>query len=378
MRKKRVALIFGGKSGEHEVSLSSAQSIFKALDKSKYEILLIGIDPSGRWLLPNPDLFLVHPNPRDISLADFPQSVALVPYKSEGSLTMVGSTSNPSFAENLNRNTIDVIFPVLHGTFGEDGTIQGLLEMAQIPFVGSGVLGSALGMDKEISRKLFRAEGIPVVPTLTFSKYEFQKNKKAAIDATLRTLGLPFFVKPANAGSSVGVSKVKTESEALEKFDLAFQFDVKVLAEKAIPARELEVSVLGNHDPKVSVVGEVIPQHEFYSYEAKYIDAQGALFKIPADYLKSDDVKKIQGYAVRAFKCLECAGMSRVDFFQDKNTGEIFLNEINTIPGFTSISQYPKLWEASGLKYPDLLDQLIQLAEERFHERSQIKSSYQD
>ncbi len=369
-QKLKVAILFGGESGEHEVSIVSATSVFKALDKNKYDVSLIGIDKSGRWLLPqDTQLLAKSPNPRLIQLNKELQSVALTPYSSQTPvISLVGEQKNQTF---------DVLIPILHGTNGEDGTIQGLLELTKIPYVGSGVLGSCVGMDKDVSRRLLAQAGIPVVPTLTLRRHEFQKNPEATIEQCIQKLGLPFFVKPANSGSSVGVHKIKTKAEAKEKFLDAFSFDTKVLAEQAVAARELECAVLGNHDPKASIIGEIIPNHEFYSYEAKYMDENGADLKIPAIGMTPELTQKLQTLAIQTFRCLELRGMARVDFFLDKNTGAIYLNEVNTIPGFTSISMYPKLWEASGLPYPKLLDQLIQLAIENKKEKLSLKTDYQ-
>ncbi len=368
--KLKVAILFGGQSGEHEVSIVSAASVYKALDKSKYEVSLIGIDKSGRWLVPEDmQLLAQSQNPRLIQLNQEKQSVALTPYPSTAPIiSILGAAHTKS---------IDVIIPILHGTNGEDGTIQGLLELTQIPYVGSGVVGSSVGMDKDVSRRLFEQAGIPVVPTLTLRKHLFDKNTDHWIDQCIQTLGLPFFVKPANSGSSVGVHKVKNKNEALEKLKDAFSFDTKVLAEKAIAARELECAVLGNHEPRASIIGEIIPNHEFYSYEAKYMDENGADLKIPAENLNPELYKKLQVMAVKAFQCLELRGMARVDFFLDKNDQKIYLNEVNTIPGFTSISMYPKLWAASGVAYPKLLDELIQLAIDFKKERRSLRTDYQ-
>jgi D-alanine-D-alanine ligase len=271
---------------------------------------------------------------------------------------------------------VDVILPILHGTFGEDGTVQGLLELAMIPYVGSGVLGSALGMDKEVSRKLFHLAGIQTVPTLTMRKHDYAKDRKAQEARILKEFKLPIFVKPANAGSSVGVHKVKTPDQLAGALDDAFQFDTKVLIEKGVDARELECSVLGNDEPRTSVVGEIIPHHEFYSYEAKYLDENGSSFNIPAKDLPAGMSEKIREWAALAFQTLQCRGMARVDFFLDRKTGELYLNEINTIPGFTKISMYPKMWEATGLGYAALLDELIRLALENFNQRKNLKTTY--
>ncbi len=371
--KKKIALLFGGKSGEHEVSIVSATSIYKALDKSKYDVTLIGIDKNGRWLVPEDSQLLAHSqNPRLLSLNQQKGTVSFVPFENSKQLVSMEKTElRPADAQKF-----DVMFPVLHGTFGEDGTIQGLLELSNMAYVGSGVLGSAVGMDKDVAKRLLQAAGIAVVPAVVLKKFEFSKKSESLLNDLEKQFGYPYFVKPANMGSSVGVAKVKSRSEALEKLQSAFQYDVKVLVEKAINARELEVAVLGNHQPEASCVGEIIPQHEFYSYEAKYIDENGALLKIPAEGLSPEQTKKIQQMSILAFQTLECLGLARVDFFLDKDTQEIFLNEINTLPGFTSISMYPKLWEASGLPYAKLLDKLIELAIERHEEKKALVTSF--
>jgi len=370
MGKLKVAILFGGKSGEHEVSIVSATSVYKALDKSKYDVTLVGIDKDGRWLMPQDTQLLANTkNPRLIKLSQEQNTVALLPFKSASPLVAVTSSKAQS-------SSFDVVIPLLHGTYGEDGTIQGLLELAQMAYVGSGVVGSSVGMDKDISRRLLAQAGIPVVPTLTIRKNDFLKSPKNFLQHAEKTLGLPFFVKPANSGSSVGVHKVKSLDEAMAKFEDAFAFDTKVLAEKAVSARELECAVLGNHDPKASIIGEIIPRHEFYTYEAKYIDENGADLKIPAENVSPDIIAKMQKLSIEAFKTLELRGLARVDFFLDKKTNELFLNEVNTIPGFTSISMYPKLWEASGVPYSQLLDELIRLAMEVRTERNELKTTY--
>lgn len=382
-QKVKVALIFGGRSGEHEVSIASAQSVYRALDKSKYDVTLIGIDKVGRWVAPEQASLLVESqNPRLILLNEMRESVTLVPYESKNQLIPLALRSDSKNSEGLRsfessmEQNFDVILPILHGSYGEDGTIQGLLELANIPYVGSGVLGSALGMDKDLSRKLFAAAGIPVVKTRVLKRHDFVKSPEKWIEKMAEEFSFPHFVKPVNAGSSLGVHKVKSLEEALAHYKDAFQYDVKVLVEQAVQARELEVSVLGNDEPKASVVGEIIPRHEFYSYEAKYIDQEGAELVIPATDLSEAESLELRNYAVLAFKAIECRGLARVDFFMDRQTRKIFLNEINTIPGFTSISMYPKLWEASGLKYPQLLEELISLAIESNREKNSLKTSY--
>lgn len=374
LKKTKVGILFGGRSAEHEVSIVSAQSIAKALDPEKYEAILIGINKEGQWLLPgesNSLLKLSGNDVRQVKIAEDARSVTLLPYQASDCMIDVASGSHKS-----SNPKIDVIFPVLHGTYGEDGTMQGLLELANIPYVGSGVLGSAIGMDKEIAKVLFAAAGIPVVPFISLRKHQFEKSPEESIAKAIRQFGFPFFIKPANMGSSVGVHKIKSETECLAKFKNAFLYDTKILIEKAIDARELECSVLGNDHPQASVVGELSATHEFYSYEAKYVDPSGAEYSIPAKGLSPQQSEKIREFAVRAFTAIECRGMARVDFFLDRKTGEIYLNEINTIPGFTQISMYPKMWEASGVPYKELLSRLVQLAVERHREKSQLKTSY--
>jgi len=338
MKKIKVGIIFGGKSSEHEVSLMSTKSIVKAINKDKYEIILIGIDKNGSWSYYNIKNYLLNENnPKTIKLGR--------PLKA---LQMDFSKLNV-------QKPFDVAFPVLHGLNGEDGTVQGFLKLFEIPFIGADVLGSAIGMDKDVSKKLLRDANIPIANFLTFRKSEqisFPKIKKE--------LGFPFFIKPANAGSSVGVSKIKDQKLFKEAIYSAFMHDSKILAEEYIKGREIECSVLGNENPIASLPGEVVPLHEFYSYEAKYIDENGAKLICPAE-LSKKTIKDVQELAIKTYKTLELKGMARVDFFLKAN-GKLFVNEVNTIPGFTKISMYPKLWEISGLSYPKLLDRLIKLA----------------
>ncbi|WP_025026928.1 D-alanine--D-alanine ligase [Caldalkalibacillus mannanilyticus] len=363
-RKIKVGIIFGGKSAEHEVSLQSAKNIIDAIDREKFEVLLIGIDKSGKWHLNESSTFLLHEeNPKLIQLNHSNQSVALIPGEETNQLL-----SSNNF-ESLGQ--IDVVFPVLHGPLGEDGTIQGLLRMANIPFVGASVLGSAVNMDKDVAKRLLRDSGIHIANFMTL--YRHTKDQFTFHDVKEK-LGVPFFVKPANLGSSVGISKVKHEQEFAEAINQAFLYDHKVVIEECITGREIECSVLGNEDPIASVPGEILPQQEFYSYEAKYIDEKGALLQIPAD-LPPEIAKEIQQIATRAYQVLCCEGMGRVDFFLTEE-GEIILNEINTIPGFTRISMYPKLWEASGISYSDLITKLIQLSLDRHRRDQQLKDSY--
>lgn len=373
MQKKiRVGLIFGGRSGEHEVSIASALSVFNALDKSRYEVSLIAIDKDGRWLLPDPKPLLAQAsNPLEIKLNRDSAAVGLLPFPSQ-KRQMVPLNSSEQTTPGF-----DVVLPILHGTFGEDGTIQGLLELAQIPYAGSGVLGSAVGMDKDVSRRLLREAGIKTVPTMAVRKLNYFSNPSQIEAKITSNFKFPFFVKPANAGSSVGVHKVKTQADLAPALKDAFEFDTKVLVEMAVAARELECAVLGNEEPKASIVGEIVPTHEFYSYQAKYLDENGAALKIPAEGLSAEVIEEVRTQAIKAFQTLECRGMARVDFFLDRETGELYLNEINTIPGFTKISMYPKLWEATGLPYSKLLDELIRLAIENADARKALKTSYE-
>lgn len=373
--KKRVAILFGGKSGEHEVSIVSALSIHQALDKAKYDVTLVGIDKTGRWLLPDQTKLLAQAkNPRLIHLNEVHETVSLLPFESKQQFVPVPSASGGGQAPSPGR--YDVILPILHGTHGEDGTIQGLLELANIPYVGSGVLGSSLGMDKDMTKRVLRDAGIPIVPFIAVKRSEFEREPEKWVAQAEATFGYPYFVKPSNAGSSLGVHKVKSRKDAVALWRDTFKYDIKALAEQGIDAREIECSVLGNHDPQASTLGEIRPKAEFYSYEAKYIDPDGAELMIPCAPLPPGAEAEIQRYAVAAFKVLECAGLARVDFFVDRGSGRIYLNEINTIPGFTQISMYPKLWEASGLPYAKLLDRLIELALERHEEKSGIKTTY--
>ena len=365
--KTKIGILYGGRSGEHNVSLCSAASVVSALDRNKYDVTAIGIDRDGRWY--------VQDKSQIIPDKDFGKILAM---KKRGKwLVNHFEQKNKLHLYNIeNRGeevVIDIVFPVLHGTFGEDGTLQGLLELAMVPYVGADVTGSAIGMDKDVAKRLLHEAGIPVVPSVTLNKQQWQNNSGHIMQAALDKLGLPVFVKPVCTGSSVGVKKVKEKGELSAAVDFAFQFDTRIMIEKGIECREIECAVLGNENPVASILGEVIPSHEFYSYEAKYIDPQGAALKIPAEIEPSlaDSIRKA---AVRGYVALGCSSMARVDFFLDKKTNEFYLNEINTLPCFTSISKYPKLWEASGIKYSDLLDKLIQLAVDRHKKKLEIKT----
>lgn len=349
--KLTIAILFGGRSAEHDVSIMSARNIVSALDAEKYETVLIYIRPDGRWFR---CLFqsLLREN---AGVLQKELSEEIAPLLGSGGTFIFSANGRICF-------DVDVIFPVLHGPFGEDGTVQGLLELVGVPYVGSGVLGSAAGMDKDIMKRLLKEAGLPIGDFLTFQKGDASRISFRDIK---KTLELPVFVKPANLGSSIGVSKVETEEEFQRAIRNAFQYDTKILIEASLQGREIECAVLGSHNPYASGVGEIIPTHGFYSYEAKYIDADGSKLIIPAN-LPQEAVDEIRRLAVKTFQALECHGLGRVDFFlTDKG---IFVNEINTIPGFTSVSMYPKLWEASGVSYARLIDTLIELALERFCE----------
>jgi D-alanine-D-alanine ligase len=370
-RKLRVAVLYGGRSGEHEVSLRSAASVIQQLDRERFEIIPVAIDKEGRWHLNDIKLLQADASVLPVYYKDAP-FVMLPPNPSigggENSLVAVDSKASGSLGAV---SKFDVIFPVMHGPLCEDGAIQGLLELADVAYVGCGVLASAVGMDKEIAKRLIQGVGLPIVPYVAL-KHVVWKRDPAKFEAQIaKELGFPCFVKPANMGSSVGVHKVKEPSALRAALEDSFKYDTKVLVEKAINAREVEVSVLENSeaglDPLVSVPGEIAPTHEFYSYESKYIDENGANLMIPAK-LTPEQTRMAQEIGRRAFMALECEGMARVDMFVDKVTGEFYFNEVNTLPGFTSISMYPKMWEASGVPYKELLSRLVDLAMAR-HER---------
>jgi D-alanine-D-alanine ligase len=366
----RVGVLFGGRSGEHEVSLASAESILRYIDQSKYEIVPIGITREGRWLASGDPLAALKSGqplePLAAGESDAVMPAALLPDPVHGGLVTWTEGSDSSQLRDL--ASVDVVFPVLHGTYGEDGTIQGLLEIAGLPYVGAGVLGSSLGMDKGKMKWQFRARDLPVADFLEIRRSSFERDPEAVLDEIEGSLGLPAFVKPARLGSSVGVGKARTRTELRAALEMAAEFDDRLIAEQSINARELECSVLGNEEPQASVVGEIIPAHEFYDYEAKYLD-EGSKLIIPAEIDESFS-NEIRSMAVRAFEAVDCAGMARVDFFLERDTNRVLVNEINTIPGFTNISMYPKLWEASGVSYGDLIDRLIQLAIERHKDRA--------
>ncbi len=363
MKKLRVGVLFGGRSAEHEVSLQSARNVIAAIDPKKFEVVPILITKEGRWLLG----MLPPGSAARLSLAGVPKGgLEVIPTASpnvQGSLIPVACGQAAPPLEPL-----DVVFPVLHGTFGEDGAVQGLLELAGIPYVGAGVLGSAVGMDKDVMKRLFRERGLPIVPYLAVRRVDFQLNPRRVLAAAEKKFRYPVFVKPANLGSSVGVSKARNRKELEQALHAAADYDAKLLVEKAILGREIECSVLGNDDPIASFPGEVIAGGEFYDYAAKYLEDTAQLI-VPAP-LRPMQMKRVQQLAIAAFQAVECSGMARVDFFLEKRTGRILLNEINTIPGFTQISMYPRMWEASGLPYSQLVDRLIELAIKRHRERA--------
>lgn len=363
MSRKNIVVLFGGQSSEHEVSRVSAQSVLENLNHEKYEIAMIGITKSGKWLRYDGDLQHIGSGQWEKDAAGKAQYSPWFPVKDVPTLK--------AFLQDLaGMKSIDVIFPVLHGTNGEDGTIQGLFEMAEIPYVGCNVLASAAGMDKAVSKALFQHAGIPQGKYIVIRRPEITQNFEAIEKRVGIELGYPCFVKPANAGSSVGISKVKNPGQLAEALTLAGRYDRKILIEEFIDGREVECAVLGYDSPIVSTVGEIIPCNEFYDYQAKYLDGDSKII-IPAE-LDEATVQTIQRHAVAAFQALDCSGLSRVDFFVEKHTGMVYINEINTMPGFTSISMYPKLWEASGLPYDKLLDRLIELAIERFNENRKV------
>jgi D-alanine-D-alanine ligase len=371
MKKKvRVGIVFGGRSGEHEVSLMSAQGVMGAIDKSKYEVVPIGITKEGQWLASgdpmkalssgvtaesNPAALLAEPSQRGL--------MCLAEQEAERALTAIPVSQ------------IDVVFPILHGPYGEDGTVQGLLELADIPCVGAGVAASAVGMDKALFKDIVRAQGLPIVPYLVIKRQTWEQEPEKVVARIEAEIGYDCFVKPANLGSSVGISKAHNRSELCAGLDGAARYDRKLIVEVAVDAREIEVSVLGNDEPIASVPGEIVPCNEFYDYAAKYLDGESELL-IPAP-IPSETTNLVRELAIHAYLAIDCAGMARVDFLLDRTTGEVYLNELNTIPGFTPISMYPKLWEATGISYTELIDRLIQLALERHADKSRSATSYQ-
>ncbi|HEY6351586.1 MAG TPA: D-alanine--D-alanine ligase [Candidatus Angelobacter sp.] len=392
MKKLRVGVLFGGRSGEHEVSLLSAASVLKAINQDKYEVVPIGITKAGQWVssahaekllrgesVPEETgrhLRAGHPEATTSAMLAKGDTVIVPPVPESGSLVLFESKARAA-DHGIN---VDLIFPVLHGTFGEDGTIQGLLELADIPYVGAGVLGSAAGMDKDVMKRLFVAAGLPIVKHVTILRRQWEENRGKVERAIEGKLKYPLFVKPANLGSSVGISKAHNRKELGPALEIAAGYDRKIVIEQGVggskaKARELECSVLGNDQPQASIAGEIVPSAEFYDYNAKYLD-EGSQLNIPAKLTKKQ-MKAVQEIAVRAFQAVDCSGLARVDFLMDPKNGKIFVNEINTMPGFTSISMYPKLWAASGVEYPELIDRLLQLALERHAEKRKNRYSKQ-
>jgi D-alanine-D-alanine ligase len=396
VKKLRVGVIYGGRSGEHDVSLASAAAVFKNLDPARYDTVPIRIDRDGHWSLPEhpPTLvsagavlqagrktvqdeiareahLIAHPSGDTIMAIDRrPSTGSGRPELVEGRSARESTALQPT----ISNVGLDVIFPVLHGPYGEDGTVQGLLELAGVPYVGAGVLASSVGMDKAVMKLVFAARGLPICDYEVVLKRDWQRDERGVMNAVVSRLGFPVFVKPANLGSSVGISKAKHAIEFTAAMNLAAQFDRKIVIEAAVPkAREIECAVLGNDDPEASVAGEIVPSREFYDFEAKYVE-EGSKTLIPAPLSESQaaDVRRL---ALDAFKAIDGAGMARVDFLLASDSGILYVNEVNTIPGFTTISMYSKLWEASGLSYPALLDRLIELALERHAEKQQLKTS---
>lgn len=372
-KKIRVGLIFGGKSGEHEVSLASAQSVARAIDTDKYEVVLIGVAKDGRWIAGGNALRLL--------AAASPTHLLSAGLETNGASGATESTNTKELVPGANGtasplSSIDVAFPLVHGPFGEDGTIQGLLELADIPYVGAGVAASAVGMDKALMKSIFRANDLSQVDWMVILRRDWEAKPEETIRSIESAFGYPCFIKPANLGSSVGVTKAHNWDELAQALATAAQFDRKLIAERAVDAREIECSVLGNDEPIAAIPGEVVPKREFYDYTAKYADNAGTELKVPAD-LTPELTRSIQEIAVRAFKAIDGSGLARVDFFLERGTDRILLNEINTIPGFTSVSMYPRMWAKTGLTYPALIDRLIQLALERYAERKKSKTTYE-
>lgn len=364
----KVGVLYGGRSGEHDVSRCSAASVIRYLDKSKFQVTAIGIDHDGRWYVQDTPEFIDDKDFGSVLKLNRTGNWFVNHYERDGKLYLYETGSGREIS-------VDVVFPVVHGTFCEDGTLQGLLELAMVPYVGADVVGSSIGMDKDVAKRLLRDSGIPVVGWIMILKYYWDKERKYFLDEIENKIGFPCFIKPCNAGSSVGISKAKNYNSLEKAIDDAFQWDNKILIEMGINAREIEFSVIGNENPESSIPGEIRPKHEFYSYEAKYIDSDGAEFVVPAD-LDQDLTEKMKKTAVEGYTALCCTGMARVDFFLDRDSEKYYLNEINTLPGFTNISMYPKLWGKSGVEYPNLLEKLILLAFERKKNKERLRTVF--
>lgn len=386
MTRLRVGVLYGGRSGEHEVSLASAASVLANLDRARYEPVPIRIDRDGRWVIADRPpasasaaAAIAHARQEGARPSRAAREVHLVARPGQDTLIVIepdplAGASTDAARALVTGLGLDVVFPVLHGPYGEDGTVQGLLELANVAYVGAGVLASALAMDKAVARVVFAAHGLPVVDAVVLARQAWVEDRDAHLQEVLDRFALPLFVKPANLGSSVGISKARTRDEVAAAIDLAAEFDRKILVEAAVPAaREIECAVLGNEAPEASVPGEIVPSREFYDYEAKYLD-EGSTLLIPA-LLTPAETERVQRLSIAAFQAVDCAGMARADFLMARKSGAIYLNEINTIPGFTTISMYPKLWEASGVSYPALIDRLIALARARHAEKQRLRTS---
>ncbi len=367
-RKIRVGIIFGGRSGEHEVSLMSARSVLKAINKDKYDVTLIGITKSGKWIAGDDPM-------RALESGGEAPEAALLGEPQHRALMQVSDRAGGRAITLSSIVELDVIFPLLHGTFGEDGTVQGLLELADLPYVGAGVVGSAVGMDKGVFKAVMQAAGIPIPKYIVALRSEIEADAQAVAAKAETQFGYPMFTKPANLGSSVGIVKAHNRSELPAALRESARWDRRVLVEQGINAREIEISVLGNDDPIASAPGEIVPEREFYDYVAKYVDEHSQLL-IPAP-IDEATARRAAQLAITAFKAIDAAGMARVDFLLDKDNGELYLNELNTIPGFTQISMYPKLWEASGIGYSELIDRLIELALERQAEKERTERNFE-
>ena len=370
--KMRIGILFGGRSGEHEVSLRSARSVLQAIDREKYSVSLIGITKNGRWIGGENPLAALEDG--DEAIEQCPDTILLID-PVDNSLMQISRNRNDETIYINKTEDLDVIFPVLHGSFGEDGAVQGLFELADIPYVGSGLVGSSVGMDKGVFKSVMCSAGLPVLPSMTVNRSEYRSDTTIMVDRIIRQLNLPVFIKPANLGSSVGITKASNIGELKSGLDEASKWDRRIVIEEGVDAREIEVSVLGNDDPQVSIAGEVVPQRDFYDYDAKYVSDDSELL-IPAP-ISPDQLVRIQEMAIAAYKAVDCSGMARVDFLLDKSSGEVWINELNTIPGFTNISMYPKLWQASGIEYPELIDKLIELALERKEQRDAMERSFE-
>ncbi|MFL2651930.1 MAG: D-alanine--D-alanine ligase family protein [Anaerolineales bacterium] len=372
MKKMRIGILFGGRSGEHEVSLRSARSVLQAIDREKYSVSLIGITKNGRWIGGENPLAALEDG--DEAIEQCPDTILLID-PVDNSLMQISRNRNDETIYINKTEDLDVIFPVLHGSFGEDGAVQGLFELADIPYVGSGLVGSSVGMDKGVFKSVMCSAGLPVLPSMTVNRSEYRSDTTIMVDRIIRQLNLPVFIKPANLGSSVGITKASNIGELKSGLDEASKWDRRIVIEEGVDAREIEVSVLGNDDPQVSIAGEVVPQRDFYDYDAKYVSDDSELL-IPAP-ISPDQLVRIQEMAIAAYKAVDCSGMARVDFLLDKSSGKVWINELNTIPGFTNISMYPKLWQASGIEYPELIDKLIELALERKEQRDAMERSFE-